>query len=384
MHPCFFIFSNLSVQTDEKGTVHRKHRIAAKLIQPYHYVIRRFQLVPCLFAFAICAECVKRQKAVHRFEFLSIIRFVHIDFLLIGFDYIIGSVHNVYKNVGLPLYEAVKMARDYGNDYVILDTAGRLHIDEELMKELQDIKEITEPSEILLTIDAMLGQDAVNVSKTFNDMLDISGVILTKLDGDTRGGAALSVRYVTGKPIKFIGTGEKLDALEPFHPDRMASRILGMGDMLTLIEKAQQAFDEKKAEELEKKMRDSTFTLVDFLDQMEQMKKMGPLDQLLGMIPGMNTAQLKDVQIDEKKMLHTEAIIKSMTKGERENRDKLIPKRRERIAKGSGTTVAEVNALVKQFEQMQKMMKMMSGGKLEKQMKRMGKMGKMGKMKFPF
>ncbi|MDO4743901.1 MAG: signal recognition particle protein, partial [Clostridia bacterium] len=215
----------------------------------------------------------------------------------------------------------------------------------------------------------------------------VTGVIMTKLDGDTRGGAAISVRSVTGKPIKFCGMGEKLTDLEVFHPERMASRILGMGDVLSLIEKAEQAIDEKKAMELEKKLRSSTFTYSDFLDQMEQMKKMGPMEQLLGMIPGVNQSALKDVQIDEKRMLHIEAIIKSMTTGERENRDKLSPKRRERIAKGSGTTVSEVNALVKQFEQMQKMMKMMSGGNMSKQMKRFGKMGKMkgmGNMKFPF
>ncbi len=277
--------------------------------------------------------------------------------------------------------KALDHARLHSNDILIVDTAGRLHIDEELMDELKNIKAKIEPTEILLVVDAMTGQDAVNVAEAFNNDLEIDGVVLTKLDGDTRGGAAISVRAVTNKPIKFCGMGEKLTDLEVFHPQRMASRILGMGDMLSLIEKAEQALDEKKAIELEKKMRSNTFTFSDFLDQMEQMKKMGPIDQLLGMIPGMNTAQLKDVQIDERKMLHTEAIIKSMTKGERENRDKLTPKRRERIAKGSGTTVAEVNALVKQFEQMQKMMKMMSGGKLEKQMKRMGKMGK---MKFPF
>ncbi len=280
--------------------------------------------------------------------------------------------------------KALEHARLHSNDILIVDTAGRLHVDEELMNELKNIKEKINPTEILLVVDAMTGQDAVNVAEAFNSELEIDGVVLTKLDGDTRGGAAISVRAVTNKPIKFCGMGEKLTDLEVFHPERMASRILGMGDMLSLIEKAEQALDEKKAMELEKKMRSNSFTYNDFLDQMEQMKKMGPLEQLIGMLPGVNTAQLKDVQIDERKMLHIEAIIKSMTKGERENRDKLTPKRRERIAKGSGTTIAEVNALVKQFEQMQKMMKMMSGGKMEKQMKRFGKMGKMGKMKFPF
>ena len=277
--------------------------------------------------------------------------------------------------------KALEHAKVHSNDILIVDTAGRLHIDEELMDELENIKQSIQPTEILLVVDAMTGQDAVNVAEAFNEQLEIDGVVLTKLDGDTRGGAAISVRAVTNKPIKFCGMGEKLTDLEVFHPERMASRILGMGDMLSLIEKAEQAFDEKKALELEKKMRSSTFTYSDFLDQMEQMKKMGPLDQLLGMIPGMNKQALEGVDIDERKMLHIEAIIKSMTKGERENRDKLTPKRRERIAKGSGTTMAEVNALVKQFEQMQKMMKMMSGGKMAKQMSRMGKMGK---MKFPF
>ncbi len=277
--------------------------------------------------------------------------------------------------------KALEHARLHSNDILIVDTAGRLHIDEELMDELENIKQSIQPTEILLVVDAMTGQDAVNVAQAFNEQLEIDGVVLTKLDGDTRGGAAISVRAVTNKPIKFCGMGEKLTDLEVFHPERMASRILGMGDMLSLIEKAEQAFDEKKALELEKKMRSSTFTYNDFLDQMEQMKKMGPLDQLLGMIPGMNKQALEGVDIDERKMLHIEAMIKSMTKGERENRDKLTPKRRERIAKGSGTTMAEVNALVKQFEQMQKMMKMMSGGKMAKQMSRMGKMGK---MKFPF
>ena len=280
--------------------------------------------------------------------------------------------------------KALEHARLHSNDILIIDTAGRLHIDEELMAELQNIKTAVQPSEILLVVDAMTGQDAVNVAESFNSELEIDGVVLTKLDGDTRGGAAISVRAVTGKPIKFCGMGEKLSDLEVFHPERMASRILGMGDVLSLIEKAEQAIDEKKALELEKKMRSATFSYNDFLDQMEQMKKMGPLEQILGMMPGVNANALKNVEIDEKKMLHIEAIIKSMTMGERENRDKLSPKRRERIAKGSGTTVGEVNALVKQFEQMQKMMKMMTGGNMAKKMKKFGKMGGMGGMKFPF
>lgn len=276
---------------------------------------------------------------------------------------------------------ALEHARLHSNDILIIDTAGRLHIDEELMTELQNIKKAVEPTEILLVVDAMTGQDAVNVAESFNSALEIDGVVLTKLDGDTRGGAAISVRAVTGKPIKLCGMGEKLTDIEVFHPERMASRILGMGDVLSLIEKAEQAIDEKKALEQMKKMQNATFTYTDFLEQMEQMKKMGPLEQIIGMMPGINKNALKGVELDEKRMAHIEAIIKSMTVGEREIRDKLTPKRRERIANGSGTTVAEVNALVKQFEQMQKMMKMMTGGKMSKQIKRMGRMGKMG---FPF
>ncbi len=278
--------------------------------------------------------------------------------------------------------EAYEHAKLHSNDILIIDTAGRLHVDDELMEELESIKENLPLAEILLVVDAMTGQDAVNVADSFNQRLDITGVVLTKLDGDTRGGAALSVRAVTGKPIKFCGMGEKLNDLEVFHPERMASRILGMGDMLSLIEKAEQAFDEKKAMELQEKMRSQTFTYSDFLDQMQQIKKMGPLNQLMGMIPGMDTKALENADIDERKLSHVEAIIQSMTKIERENQVKLIPKRRERIARGSGTTVAEVNALVKQFEQMQKMMKQLSGGKMAKQLGKMKKMGKMGG--FPF
>ena len=255
---------------------------------------------------------------------------------------------------------ALDFAKKQGYDMVFIDTAGRLHIDEVLMKELQDIKKATDPIEILLVVDAMLGQDAVNVAQTFNEMLEITGVILTKLDGDTRGGAALSVRYVTGKPIKFIGMGEKLDAIEPFYPDRMASRILGMGDVLSLIEKAEEAFDKKKAEELERKIKESTFTLTDYLDQLAQLKKMGSLESMLAMIPGMGG---KDVQIDENMLMHTEAIILSMTPKERENPDILSSSRKKRIAAGSGTSVEEINKLLKQFEQMRKMMKQVSSGK---------------------
>ena len=273
--------------------------------------------------------------------------------------------------------EGLKFAQSKGYDMVFVDTAGRLHIDEELMRELQMIKESVEPTEILLTIDAMIGQDAVNVAKTFNELLDITGVILTKLDGDTRGGAALSVRHVTGKPIKFIGTGEKLDAIESFHPDRMASRILGMGDVLSLIEKAEQAFDEKKAAELEQKIRESSFTLDDYLEQFAQIKNMGSLDQLMGMVPGMNSNALKDAKIDEKAIARTEAIIKSMTPKERAKPDILNASRKKRIAAGSGTKVEDVNRLLKQFEQTRQLMKQFSN---PKQFSRFGKK----KMKIPF
>lgn len=268
---------------------------------------------------------------------------------------------------------AVEYARAKQNDLVIIDTAGRLHINEELMEELQNIKAAVKPQEILLVVDSMTGQDAVNVAESFNEKLGVDGIILTKLDGDTRGGSALSVKAVTGKPIKFIGTGEKLSEIEPFFPDRMASRILGMGDVLSLIEKAQDAFDEKKALELEKKMRTQQFTLEDFLDQMQQIKKMGPLNQVLGMIPGFNANALKDVDVDEKKMAHVEAIIKSMTKQERNDPSVINGSRRKRIAAGSGTTVQEVNKLLKEFEEMKKMMKMMTD---------MGKHGKKGLKKF--
>ena len=273
--------------------------------------------------------------------------------------------------------EGLKFAHQKGYDMVFIDTAGRLHIDEELMQELQNIKAKVEPTEILLTVDAMIGQDAVNVAKTFDELLDVTGVILTKLDGDTRGGAALSIRQVTGKPIKFIGVGEKLDAIEPFHPDRMASRILGMGDVLSLIEKAEQAYDEKKAMELEKKIRESTFTLDDYLDQFAQLKGMGGLESLAAMMPGMKPGALKDAKIDEKALARTEAIIKSMTKREREKPDILNASRKKRIAAGSGTTVEEVNKLLKQFEQTRTLMKQFSDPK------KMAKLGRRG-MKMPF
>jgi len=271
--------------------------------------------------------------------------------------------------------KAIEYAKKHDFDLVILDTAGRLHIDEELMDELKKIKEISNPTEIFLTLDSMTGQDAVNVAKEFEEQIGITGAILTKLDGDTRGGAALSVKAVVGKPIVFACMGEKLDDIEPFYPDRMASRILGMGDVLTLIDKAQSAFDEKQALELEKKIRQNSFDLNDFLNQMEQMKNMGPLDQLMGMIPGMNKAAMKGVTVDEKQMARTEAIIKSMTMRERERPDIIDFSRRKRIAAGSGTTVSQVNALLKQFEQMQKMFKQFSNPKQMKKLKG---------LKFPF
>ncbi|MBQ2686430.1 MAG: signal recognition particle protein, partial [Clostridia bacterium] len=249
--------------------------------------------------------------------------------------------------------EAIAHAKKNGNDLVIIDTAGRLQIDETMMEELTEIKETVTPTEILLVVDSMTGQVAVDVAATFNEKLDITGVILTKLDGDTRGGAALSVRHITGKPIKFVGMGEKLDAIEPFYPDRMASRILGMGDVLTLIEKAEQAFDEKKAEELEKKFREATFTLDDYLEQFGQIKNMGSLEQLAGMIPGVKPGQLKDAKLDEKYIARTEAIILSMTPAERTRPSILNASRKRRIAQGSGTSVEAVNRLLKQYEQIQ-------------------------------
>ena len=294
----------------------------------------------------------------------------------------------VGESVGVPVFSmgtkvspveiakaGIEAAKKGGHDMVFIDTAGRLHIDEELMEELQNIKAETSPDEILLTVDAMLGQDAVNVAKTFNELLDITGVVLTKMDGDTRGGAALSVKYITGKPIKFIGTGEKMDAIEPFHPDRMASRILGMGDILSLIEKAEAAFDEKNAKALEEKFRQQTFTLDDFLMQMQQLKKMGNIENLLGMLPGVKPGALKDAQVDENQMKRTEAIILSMTKAERTRPDIINGARRKRIAQGSGTTVEDVNKLLKQFDQMRKMMKQFTG---------MGKRRGLAGLKLPF
>ncbi|MBH0167705.1 MAG: signal recognition particle protein [Bacillota bacterium] len=302
----------------------------------------------------------------------------------------IKQLETVGKQLDLPVFQmgdqvspvkiaesAIAKAKEDHHDYVIIDTAGRLHIDETLMDELKQVKEISKPDEIFLVVDAMTGQDAVNVAESFNEALGITGVVLTKLDGDTRGGAALSIKAVTGLPIKFVGLGEKMDALEPFHPDRMASRILGMGDMLTLIEKAQTTVDEEKARDLQKKMRDMSFTFDDFLDQMGQVRNLGPLDEILGMLPGANKMKgLKNVQIDEKQIGHVEAIIRSMTLHEREQPEIINASRKRRIAKGSGRTVQEVNRLIKQFEDMKKMMKQMSG--------MMNGKKKKGGFKFPF
>jgi len=272
----------------------------------------------------------------------------------------------------------IEHAKKHGNDLVFLDTAGRLHIDEALMTELKDIKAAVEPAEILLVVDAMTGQDAVNAASAFDEALDITGVMLSKLDGDARGGAALSIRAATGKPIKFMGVGEKLDQIEPFHPDRMASRILGMGDVLTLIEKAEQSFDEKKALEAAEKLRANRFSLSDYLEQMNQLKGMGDLESLAGMIPGMDAKALKGAKMDEKALARQEAIILSMTQGERDNPAILNSSRKKRIAAGSGTSVVDVNRLLKQFEAMQQMMKQFSGKNMKKLQKKMGKMGGMG------
>ncbi len=287
----------------------------------------------------------------------------------------IKQLQVVGETAGVPVFtidgckEPVKIAKEalahairHGHDMLFIDTAGRLHVDEDLMDELRQIKEAVNPTEILFVVDAMTGQDAVNAAESFNSMIDLTGVILTKLDGDTRGGAALSVRHVTGKPIKFVGTGEKLDSLEPFHPDRMASRILGMGDVLSLIEKAEQAYDEEKAKELEKKLREQKFTLTDYLDQFDSIRNMGSLDQLMGMIPGVNASALKDVNVDEKAIDHMEAIILSMTEFERENPDQINASRKKRIAAGSGVTVEEVNKLLKQYDATNKLMKQLKNG----------------------
>ena len=274
----------------------------------------------------------------------------------------------------------IEQAKENGNNVVIIDTAGRLHVDEDLMQELKDVKEALSPSEILLVVDSMTGQDAVNVAETFNNLLDISGVILTKLDGDTRGGAALSIRSMTGKPIKYAGMGEKMNDLEVFHPDRMASRILGMGDVLSLIEKATAAIDEKEAKELGDRMMSQEFDFNDFLTAMQQMKKLGPLNKLLEMVPGINSKELQGVDLSqgEKELKRTECIIYSMTMKERRNPGLVSgsASRKRRIAKGSGTTVQQVNTLLKNFENMKKMSKQLKG------MQKNAKKGFFGKMPF--
>ncbi len=304
----------------------------------------------------------------------------------------IKQLETVGAQVGIPVFQmgqsdpvdiakaAVEHARRHGNDLVFLDTAGRLHVDEALMEELKNIKAAVEPAEILLTVDAMTGQDAVNAASAFDEALGITGVMLTKMDGDARGGAALSVRAVTGKPVKFVGMGEKLDAIEVFHPDRMASRILGMGDVLTLIEKAEQAVDQKKAEEMAQKLMKNRFTLQDYLEQMRSIKNMGSMEDILAMVPGMDAKALKGAQIDEKAMARTEAIILSMTQKERDNPSILNASRKRRIAAGSGTSVVEVNRLLKGFEAMNTMAKQMSKSKKGRRMAKRAGMGGMGGM----
>ena len=279
--------------------------------------------------------------------------------------------------------EAVLYARQHGHDMVFLDTAGRLHVDEALMNELKNIKATVKPTEIILVVDAMTGQDAVTVAQTFDEALGIDGVLMSKMDGDARGGAALSVKAVTGKPIKFIGTGEKLGDIEPFHPDRMASRILGMGDVLTLIEKAQESFDQKQAAETAKKMMAGKLTLTDFYDQLQKMKNMGSMEEMLGMLPGVDAKALAGAKIDEKQMAHTEAIIQSMTPKERDNPSIINFSRKKRIAAGCGLSVEQVNKLLKQFEAMQKMTKQLTSLAKSKGKKRRGFPG-LGNLKLPF
>ena len=302
----------------------------------------------------------------------------------------IAQLETVGAQLGIPVFQmgqtnpveiakaAIRYAEQHGNDIIFLDTAGRLHIDEALMDELKAVKAAVNPAEILLVVDAMTGQDAVNAATAFDEALGVTGVMLSKLDGDARGGAALSIRATTGKPIKYIGVGEKLDMIEPFHPDRMASRILGMGDVLTLIEKAEQSYDEKKALEAAEKLRSKRFNLADYLEQMGQLKKLGDLETIAGMIPGVDAKALKGAKLDDKLLAHQEAIIQSMTPRERENPSILNASRKRRIAAGCGLTVTDVNRLLKQFETMQQMMKQFSGKNAKKLQKRMGKMGNMG------
>ncbi|HBI3631523.1 TPA: signal recognition particle protein [Staphylococcus aureus] len=310
----------------------------------------------------------------------------------------INQLQTVGKQIDIPVYSegdqvkpqqivtnALKHAKEEHLDFVIIDTAGRLHIDEALMNELKEVKDIAKPNEIMLVVDSMTGQDAVNVAESFDDQLDVTGVTLTKLDGDTRGGAALSIRSVTQKPIKFVGMSEKLDGLELFHPERMASRILGMGDVLSLIEKAQQDVDQEKAKDLEKKMRESSFTLDDFLEQLDQVKNLGPLDDIMKMIPGMNKMKgLDKLNMSEKQIDHIKAIIQSMTPAERNNPDTLNVSRKKRIAKGSGRSLQEVNRLMKQFNDMKKMMKQFTGGGKGKKDKRNQIQNMLKGMNLPF
>ena len=309
----------------------------------------------------------------------------------------IDQLRVVGKQLGIPTFdmgqedpvriakEGIAYARKNGYDLVFLDTAGRLHIDEMLMQELKNIKAEVKPHEIMLVVDAMTGQDAVNVALAFDEALGIDGVLMSKMDGDARGGAALSVKAVTGKPIKYIGTGEKLDQIEAFHPDRMASRILGMGDVLTLIEKAQQNFDQKQAIDLEKKMRVGKLTLTDFYEQLQQFKNMGSVEEMLGMLPGVDPKMLQGAKVDEKQMAHTEAIIQSMTPKERDNPSIINYSRKKRIAAGCGLKIEEVNRLLKQFEMMQKMTKQLAGMQRKGKKKKRGfGLGGLGGMKLPF
>lgn len=309
----------------------------------------------------------------------------------------IDQLEQVGKEIDVPVFQkgtdvdpieivkqGMQVAKENHNDYVLIDTAGRLQIDEKLMDELKNIKELTHPDEILLVVDAMTGQNAVNTAEGFNDALDITGVVLTKLDGDTRGGAALSIREVTQKPIKFIGQGEKMDALDVFHPDRMASRILGMGDILSLIEKTQKDYDEKEAQKLTEKMQNNTFGFEDFLDQLNQIQKMGPLEDIIKMIPGMaNNPALKNINMDPKDLEHIKAIIYSMTKEEKDNPDLLNPSRRRRIARGCGRPIQEVNRMIKQFNQMKTMMNKMSKGNMSGMENMLGNMGGNGASGIP-
>lgn len=309
----------------------------------------------------------------------------------------IDQLEQVGKEIDVPVFQqgtdvdpieivkqGMQVAKENHNDYVLIDTAGRLQIDEKLMDELKNIKKLTHPDEILLVVDAMTGQNAVNTAEGFNDALDITGVVLTKLDGDTRGGAALSIREVTQKPIKFIGQGEKMDALDVFHPDRMASRILGMGDILSLIEKTQKDYDEKEAQKLTEKMQNNTFGFEDFLDQLNQIQKMGPLEDIMKMIPGMaNNPALKNINMDPKDLEHIKAIIYSMTKEEKDNPDLLNPSRRRRIARGCGRPIQEVNRMIKQFNQMKTMMNKMSKGNMSGMENMLGNMGGNGASGMP-